>query len=335
VTPADLGVLKAYLAPWKPAANPSRVALKSDGKVESSPEAVPEAVAVALGTVRPELNGMAFDPAFETWKPISTTDRGDNNTFRFVLGNEIAVNAARSGNISPWPDGARFAKVAWQQAPGADGLVHPGKFVQVELMEKDAQRFKDTDGWGWGRWLGLDLNPYGKDTRFTRECTNCHLPMRGDDYVYTMPITAAQATNAEVVNNRAAALPANLPYQPLGWSAITLYVDPRAHTMATLYGNDSAMRAVQARGPAAEKAPAYPAGSVLALVTWAQRDDPHWFGARIPDVPQTVEFVQIAPAGQENAYSRFAGTGTGEEQQAGNAAQRVNFVLGLAPAPLP
>jgi len=90
------------------------------------------------------LNGAAgiqwisFDPNFETWKLLSTADRGDNNTFRFVLGNEIAVTAADSGAISPWPDGARFAKVAWQQEAGPDGLVHPGKFVQVELMLKDA-----------------------------------------------------------------------------------------------------------------------------------------------------------------------------------------------------
>ena len=46
------------------------------------------------------------------------------------------------------------------------------------------------------------------------------------------------------MNNAAAGLPASLPYQPLGWSAITMYVDPKTHTMATLYGNDAAMQAL-------------------------------------------------------------------------------------------
>ena len=125
--------------------------------------------------------------------------------------------------------------------------------------------------------------------QFVNECTGCHQPLRGNDYVYTMPITTATVTGMEVVNNAAAArLPASLPYQPLGWGAITMYVDPRNRTMATLYGNDAAMEAV--RGSPA--APAYPAGAVLALVTWAQRDDPHWFGARIPDRPLSVEFVE-------------------------------------------
>jgi mono/diheme cytochrome c family protein len=318
VTPEDLATLKAYLAPWSPALTPALV--------YSAPPAaaVSSAIPVSLDKVQPEFNGLPFDPTFESWKPISTTDRGDNNTFRFILGNDIAVKAAQSGNISPWPDGSRFAKIAWQQQARPDGLLQPGKFVQVELMVKDAQRYKDTEGWGWGRWRGLDLKPYGADTHFVNECTTCHLPVHGNDYVYTLPITSAAVNRDEVVNNSAAALPAGLPYQPLAWGAITMLVDPTAHTTATLYGNDTAM---QTRGT-------YPPGAVLALVTWVQRDDPHWFGARIPAAPQSVEFVQMAAAGQPNSYRRF--TPTGEDHLAANlAGERTSFVLALAPAQLP
>jgi hypothetical protein len=35
--------------------------------------------------------------------------------------------------------------------------------VQVELMVKDARPYKNTDGWGWGRWRGADRKPYGED----------------------------------------------------------------------------------------------------------------------------------------------------------------------------
>ena len=167
------------------------------------------------------------------------------------------------------------------------------------------------------------------------ECTSCHLPMRRNDFVYTLPITTATVGFDGVINNRAAALPANLPYQPLRWSAITMYVDPRNQTTATLYGNDAAMQAVQACNRIGT-APVYPAGSVIALVTWAQRDDPHWFGARIPDAPQSVEFVQAAVAGQGSSYRRFADSGLKEVRPtAGAAALRTNFILGLAPARLP
>ncbi|MFZ0759797.1 MAG: cytochrome P460 family protein, partial [Candidatus Sulfotelmatobacter sp.] len=231
VTPEELATLKAYLAPWT--ATPSQA-----GTAPAKGKDMMHAAPVSLAAVQPEPDAFPFDPAFESWKPISFTDRGDNYTFRFVLGNDIAAKAAQSGDISPWPDGTRFAKIAWQQELGADGLVHTGKFVQVELMLKDARRYKDTDGWGWGRWRGLDLKPYGKDAHFVSECTGCHMPVRGNDSVYTLPITRAKVTGDEIVNNNAASLPASLPYQPLGWSAITMYVDPRNRSMATLYGDD-------------------------------------------------------------------------------------------------
>jgi hypothetical protein len=207
--------------------------------------------------------------------------------------------------------------------------------VQVELMLKDAQRYKNTEGWGWGRWRGPDLKPYGANATFVNECTGCHQPMRGNDYVYTLPITAAQVHSEELVNNSAAALPGNLPYQPLGWSAITMYVDPKTHTMATLYGDDAALPSVRAsRSSLGQQAPMYADGAVLALVTWAQRDDPHWFGARIPAAPQLVEFVQIA--GQTSRYRRFAGAGLTEDNPvASTLAQRASLILGLVPARLP
>jgi hypothetical protein len=324
VTPQELTLLKDYLAPWStPPVQPSG----NNADQISKP--------VALSTVQPEFDGFPFDPNFEKWRLLSTTDRGDNNTFRFVLGNDIAIKAAQSGAVSPWPDGARFAKIAWQQEANPDGSVHPGKFVQVELMLKDHQRYKDTEGWGWGRWRGLDLKPYGKDSTFVKECTGCHQPMRGDDYVYTLPITNAKVAGAQVVNNKAAALPVSLPYQPLDWGPITMYVDPKAHTTATLYGNDAALQAVTAV-PKSESAAAYPAGAVLALVTWTQRDDPHWFGGRIPDTLKSVEFVRMAKAGQINEYSRFAGQGLREERLPASAAEsRMSLVLGLRPARLP
>ncbi len=295
VTPEELARLKNYLAPWT---SPPPAGSGDAGVGQTA----------VLSSVPAEFNGFPFDPSFESWKLLSTTDRGDNNTFRFILGNDIALQAAQSGNLSPWPDGARFAKIAWQQESGPDGLIHPGKFVQVELMIKDAARYKSTEGWGWGRWRGLDLKPYGNDASFVNECTGCHLPMRENDYVYSLPITPAAVSRNDVVNNAAAALPATLPYQPPGWRAITMYVDPKTHTMATLYANDAAH----------------------ALVTWAQRDDPHWFGARIPGAPQSVEFVEGTATGP--SYRRFAGAGLAEDHpEASEGSERAKFILALAP----
>jgi hypothetical protein len=326
VTPEELGELKAYLVPWSAVVH-GGTALNS-GAAEG-------AVKVNLAAVQAELNGVPFEPRFENWKPISFTDRGDNNTFRAILGNEIAVKAVESGNISPWPNGARFAKIAWQQAAGEDGLVYPGKFVQVEFMVKDAQLYRKTDGWGWGRWRGLELKPYGPDSRFVTECTACHEPVRGDDFVYTLPITSAKLSRDEVVNNRVATLLQSLPYQPLDLNVVTMFVDPKVHTMAALLGNEAAMQAVRT-GSGPGKSPAYPAGSVLALVTWSQREDPHWFGGRIPDHPQSVEFVEAGASGRAGSYLCYDGPLLTEHTfSTEEAAKRLSFLLNLAPATLP
>jgi heme-binding protein/cytochrome P460 len=326
VTPDELATLKTYLAPW--ASRPS-------GPTNHQGPNPGPLTPVSLANVRPELDGFPFDSAFEGWRPLSTTDRGDNNTLRFILGNDIAVKAARRGDITPWPDGTRFAKIAWQQEAGADGLIHPGAFVQVELMLKNATQYRQTDGWGWGRWRGLDLKPYGSDAHFANECTGCHMPVGKNDYVYTLPLSTAEVNREQVVNTRAATLSPGLPYQPLGWNAITMYVDPKSRTTATLYGNDAALSAVNTREPTPH-APAYGAGAILALVTWTQRDDPHWFGARIPDTPQSVEFVQVAAPADSGVYRRFVGAGLVEDHPSAHiVADRVRFIRELAPASLP
>ena len=328
VSSEDLAALKAYLSPWTPLPAPSTATGGSRPPALSA-----ETPSIRLENVNSEWNGVAFDPSFKSWKALSFTDRGDNNTFRFILGNDIAIQAAESGHISPWPDGTRFAKIAWQQQLGNDEFVEPGKFVQVELMIKDSKRYASSDGWGWGRWRGVDLKPYGSDARFVNECTGCHQPLKGNDYVYTPPITSARSTLQEAVNNRAA-LAANLPYQPLDWTPVTMFVDQRTHTMSTLYGNEAALNSLQASN-ASSAAPGYNEGAVLALVTWVQRDDPHWFGGRIPDSPASVEFLTVGP---QNAlsYRRFDGPNLEEAHPSSMmTAQRTSFLVKLKPASLP
>jgi len=333
VTAEELATLKAFVAPWGVAPG---LSMEANGNPELAFGDHVRTTSFSLTAVEPEGNGLVFDPSFERWSLLSSTDRGDNNTFRFVLGNEIAMKAAQSGNISPWPDGARLAKIAWEQDLGYDGLIHPGRFIQIELMVKDARRYKDTDGWGWGRWRGLNLKPYGGNAHFADECTGCHMPVLGNDYVYTLPITSAHVDREEIVNNAASSLPANLPWQPLAWRALTMYVEPETRRTATLYGNDTAVRALERKDLTVGRPPGYPSGSVLALVTWAQRDDPHWFGGRIPDIPLTVEFLQRSSGSGADIYRVFEGKALAEaHRDIQDAAQRRDFILNLKPVSLP
>ena len=77
---------------------------------------------------------------------------------RVILGNDIAVLAARSGNTNPWPEGAILGKVVWKntQLKRSETANAAGGFVHAEFMLKDYKQYKDSYGWGWARWIGLE-----------------------------------------------------------------------------------------------------------------------------------------------------------------------------------
>jgi len=131
-------------------------------------------------------NGIHLFPDFISWKVVAPSYREDKGHIRVVTGNEIAVAALRAGT-RPLPDGSVLAKAAWkaEKSPSYPVATQPGDFVQVEFMVKDAQRYKDTGGWGFARFVGNGLTPYGKDAAFAQECFDCHKPVAGNDYLFT------------------------------------------------------------------------------------------------------------------------------------------------------
>ncbi|MES2390025.1 MAG: cytochrome P460 family protein [Acidobacteriota bacterium] len=181
VTAEELKVLQDYLAPFAP--TPS-----------SAAAAVPVAGVVAAGPVGEKMpagesaNGVPFEAGFRTWKLLSATDRGDNHTLRIITGNDVAIKAVEEHQTHPWPDGAAFAKIAYAAVDDGQGNLVPGKFVQVEFMEKDAAKYARTKGWGYARFRGDALKPYGEGTHFDEECVGCHEPVKDHDYVYSLPI---------------------------------------------------------------------------------------------------------------------------------------------------
>jgi hypothetical protein len=196
VTPEELAVLRNYLtAPPDQNAGKTGEAAKAAHAGNAADAEYGKWIhqSTAAMEVKPEFNGVAYIPDYKNWKVISSTDRFDNHTLREILGNDVAVKAIAENHINPWPDGTMFAKVAWAQSqPDENGVVKTGAFVQVELMIKDAKKYASTEGWGFGRWRGTDLKPYGKDANFQNECTACHAPMAKNDYAYTMPIGGQQ-----------------------------------------------------------------------------------------------------------------------------------------------
>jgi hypothetical protein len=221
--------------------------------------------------------------------------------------------------------GATFAKVAWDQLPDPAGEIHTGAFKQVEFMIRDQDKYAATDGWGFARWVGgLAFKPYGKNPGFVNECTNCHQTMAANDHVFTFPLADTLA-----LFDQATSLPDSLSGHPMAGRVITEFVNCRDHTMSTLYGNDIGVKSARS-GQAA-----YPAGSTLALVTWSQRDDPHWFGGRIPQMFQAVEVLTFG-SGATPTYERYEGTPLAKRQPAAaDVPGRIAYITAQKAAVLP
>src|SRR5579872_2869071 len=224
MTPAQIEMLRNYLRLTTPRTTASADDLATDGAQydkwlrDGHSEHAME----------PAPNGIQFPSRYQNWKAISTTDRFDNGTIRVILGNDTALKAVADGRINPWPDGSTLAKVAWFARADERGQIRSGAFFQVEFMIRDSKKYAATKGWGWARWRGAGLTPYGKDAAFTEECIGCHTPVRNSDYVFTLPVSRQ--------------FDGSLPWNPLQGSVITSVIDRSSSTMSTLYGNDVAVR---------------------------------------------------------------------------------------------
>lgn len=142
---------------------------------------------LALGEAPPVApNGIPLIEGYRGWQAIAPSYRDDKGHIRVVFGNETAVTAMRGGT-RPFPDGTVLAKTAWTAAkhPKFPAATVPDRFVQVEFMVKDAKKYGATGGWGFARFVGDSLTPYGKNPGFVRECFGCHTPVKGNDYVFT------------------------------------------------------------------------------------------------------------------------------------------------------
>jgi hypothetical protein len=135
--------------------------------------------------------------------------------------------------------------------------------------------------------------------------------------------------------NRNAALVGDLPVNPMQWKVITSAIERSDSTMATLFGNDLAVE--YARSHSQHD---YPVGSALCLVTWTQREDSRWFGAKIPDRVKTVEFVTAAARPNEGplySYDEYEGSPLKKvsAQQSTMTKERTAYILSLRAAVMP
>lgn len=156
------------------------------GKVEP----VKTSIYTEPGSVAPSPNGIEFPSDYRDWSVLTVAHRVDKQSMRVVLGNEVAITAARARKTDPWPDGTVIANVVWEQLPDTDWptSISVDQFVRVDFMMKDLEsNTKNDSGWAWARWTGDDLRPYGSDENSDAECVECHKKVSDTDWVFTRP----------------------------------------------------------------------------------------------------------------------------------------------------
>jgi hypothetical protein len=133
-------------------------------------------------------NGVKYIPDYQNWQVISTTNRFDNHSIRVIYGNAITVKAIKENHINPFPNGATIVKVVWNSIEEKNGDINPGSLNSVQIMTKDDSKFPDSKGWGFAKFNGIKLKPYGETAAFNTTCFNCHKAASDNGYVFNIPL---------------------------------------------------------------------------------------------------------------------------------------------------
>lgn len=125
---------------------------------------------------------------YRDWPILGVSHRTEKNSMRAIVGNDVAIKAARSGKFDPWPDGTIIGKLVWKERPHPQwpSAIVPGEFSGAEAMIKDSKKYAETGGWGFGHWEGDKLVMNDKEKSAT--CFACHTAAKDTDHMFTIPV---------------------------------------------------------------------------------------------------------------------------------------------------
>jgi hypothetical protein len=133
--------------------------------------------------------GIKIPAGYRDWRLISVAhEEGSLNDMRAILGNDVAIAAAREGKL-PYPDGTIIARLAWSYDPLADSAKAFGQLQSyvagppkngVQFMVKDSIKYAATGGWGFAEFD--DGKPAGEAMQ--KACFPCHEIVKARDFVF-------------------------------------------------------------------------------------------------------------------------------------------------------
>ena len=132
---------------------------------------------------------------YEDWPAISVSHPEDGK-INLIVGNQVMIDAYRAGipgNGKPFPDGAKAVKIHWKPKQSKEApfpVAEPDTLLGFGCMIKDAARFADGGGWGYGQF-DYDAASDGFKPNTTVQGNDakcgvaCHTIVKAKDYVFT------------------------------------------------------------------------------------------------------------------------------------------------------
>ncbi|HTA94000.1 MAG TPA: cytochrome P460 family protein [Polyangiaceae bacterium] len=97
--------------------------------------------------------------------------------------NPVGFDRLKRGGSAAYPDGTVFVDDV-REFSVDDGAYHQGPRKFLTVMSKDSKKYASTGGWGFQAWPGGDpAKPIVDDS--VKQCFSCHVPEKGNDFVFS------------------------------------------------------------------------------------------------------------------------------------------------------
>ncbi len=150
-------------------------------------------------------------------------------------------------------------------------------------------------------------------------------------------IVGCTDTNEHEITNKEASLPESFGFNKMGLKAISTSINQNKNTVVILYGNNRAIAEITDKKYTGAAARQQPDGTekILVLVTWLQKDDPYWFGAKVPGKLLSIETLKSSQHfSKRKAIAYYIYNNEGIAQQTADRTNRVGTILSMKPAVL-
>ena len=122
---------------------------------------------------------------YQNYKIVATHFRTDMNEIRYILANPVAYNALKDNKVI-MPDGSKIVKIGWsvKVMPPYPAALEADKIQRVEYMIKDKTKHKESDGWGYARFVKKN-GKYEAWGDGVESCVSCHAIVNSNDFLFT------------------------------------------------------------------------------------------------------------------------------------------------------